>query len=544
MVSSWFRLFDARWLDFEARLGSGVSPEEIRDQADAAAKLAARASAVFDDITISEDKAAGFDEWLNEFGMIPGVLVVIRGGVKSKDQRGYVDVIHHFEGWKSDEDEEENEEQRHRIMGLSSMAGSAWAVALDTSDFFDELIPEKKRSVSSVKDGFVPTLKGLMVEKHSVKEAFKPQAGEAVERTEDLAGRPRGMYLPYPVWRLLWAYLAETGKADEFEVDGPQHPKVLIDYLVAAMNRKRLQEDNDFYKTWKDTAQALLDVLWVACNDFCPGTVVRDVGGSWDGIHFQRECYDAFVAFYNELGEGKKKRGSPGSPSTRASDKEEQGSDNEGLSAQDVPAQAEARRNTPQKRGDMHYERENEEDNAPSERGGNSGRSTRQRLPPEPRGVPRPNQPVPTVMAPDTVRLGETPDWLSEFIKNMNSFAKASTSQMSKKEESKKLTGTWLSSGVYIFRVLSSEDGWNTEGLPELTGFAKELISKNIMAATKNVRETYREENWNGCMFKTGIADFLKRGFIADDVNVAPQGFSALFFYPSSYVERDSAEMG
>jgi hypothetical protein len=39
---------------------------------------------------------------------------------------------------------------------------------------------------------------------------------------------------------------------------------------------------------------------------------------------------------------------------------------------------------------------------------------------------------------------------------------------------------------------------------------------------------------------KSGLGDFLKRGFVAEDINVASSGFSVLFFHPSCFTETDS----
>jgi hypothetical protein len=38
---------------------------------------------------------------------------------------------------------------------------------------------------------------------------------------------------------------------------------------------------------------------------------------------------------------------------------------------------------------------------------------------------------------------------------------------------------------------------------------------------------------------KSGLSDFLKRGFTADNIDVGPSGFSVLFFYPGTHTEVD-----
>jgi len=40
-------------------------------------------------------------------------------------------------------------------------------------------------------------------------------------------------------------------------------------------------------------------------------------------------------------------------------------------------------------------------------------------------------------------------------------------------------------------------------------------------------------------MLKSGVADFLKRGLLAEDIDLEPSRFSVLFLYGGSYVEED-----
>ena len=43
-------------------------------------------------------------------------------------------------------------------------------------------------------------------------------------------------------------------------------------------------------------------------------------------------------------------------------------------------------------------------------------------------------------------------------------------------------------------------------------------------------------------MLKAGISEFLKRGFMAEDVQIGPSGFSVLFFHPAGFTETDSED--
>ena len=127
---------------------------------------------------------------------------------------------------------------------------------------------------------------------------------------------------------------------------------------------------------------------------------------------------------------------------------------------------------------------------------------------------------------------------------SMGEFAEASKLNLDKKEERKKAISKWLPSGVFLFKILSAEDGWNTKGVPELTDFALKLIDQKIFGATQLIRAQKKSCKWPGGLLKPGVGEFLKRGFVSEDVQVGPSGFSVLFFHPSSYADTDSEAFG
>jgi hypothetical protein len=90
--------------------------------------------------------------------------------------------------------------------------------------------------------------------------------------------------------------------------------------------------------------------------------------------------------------------------------------------------------------------------------------------------------------------------------------------------------------------VLSSEDGWNTRGIPDLNDFALKLVDQKIFGATQLLRAQKKALNWPGGLLKPGVGEFLKRGFVSEDVQVGPSGFSVLFFHPSCHADTDSEE--
>ena len=71
---------------------------------------------------------------------------------------------------------------------------------------------------------------------------------------------------------------------------------------------------------------------------------------------------------------------------------------------------------------------------------------------------------------------------------SMHEFAIVNKNSIEKKEEKKKATSRWLPSAVYLFRVLSAEDGWLTTGVPELTEFAVQITEMKIFQATQLIR--------------------------------------------------------
>jgi hypothetical protein len=128
--------------------------------------------------------------------------------------------------------------------------------------------------------------------------------------------------------------------------------------------------------------------------------------------------------------------------------------------------------------------------------------------------------------------------------KSLGELAKVNKKSLDEKEEMKLATFKWLKSGEFLLKVLSTEDGWNTQGIPELTDFAQTIIKMKLFAVTQHIRAQAKEEEWPGGLLKSGVSEFLKRGFVAEDVQIGPSGFSVLFFHPSSFTETDGEEFG
>ena len=115
----------------------------------------------------------------------------------------------------------------------------------------------------------------------------------------------------------------------------------------------------------------------------------------------------------------------------------------------------------------------------------------------------------------------------------------ANRSAKEKEEDKKKATSKWLPDSMFVMRVLSAENGWATPGVPELSQFASKLFEMKLLQAIQFVRAKSKDDGWSGCILKSGLSEFLKRGPIAEDIHEAPSGFSVLFFHHSAYSEGD-----
>jgi len=166
-------------------------------------------------------------------------------------------------------------------------------------------------------------------------------------------------------------------------------------------------------------------------------------------------------------------------------------------------------------------------------------------LPPPPTGVPRPPGDVPVGW-----ESSAPPAWndvlshLAMIGDTLKESHMAKKESIVKQENKKKAISKWLPSAVFLFKLLSSELGWATEGVPELTDAATQLVDMKIFQAIQLVRAWSKDQQWNGCILKAGLADFMKRGFVAEDIQYSPSGFSVLYFYPSGFTETDQEDFG
>lgn len=116
----------------------------------------------------------------------------------------------------------------------------------------------------------------------------------------------------------------------------------------------------------------------------------------------------------------------------------------------------------------------------------------------------------------------------------------AFNSRATAKREKKKasLLANWTDPSVRLFHLLSAQH-WDEDGLPKLTPFAKKLTAdKKATNSLQMVVEQSR--NWEGAPSKNGMAGFLTRGFLAEDISTEPSGFTVFMMVPIDFITSSS----
>jgi hypothetical protein len=267
------------------------------------------------------------------------------------------------------------------------------------------------------------------------------------------------------------------------------------------------------FKTYQNVAQNALDFLWAANNNLTPGIRLRSTEGHIEVMKHTKECLQEFLLFAEEGPLSLWNRDQPEDPeqepgSVAIVEERQQPTDSEGKLMQPKPRS----------------------------------------LPPSPReGSTKPPGTPPDIM---TVPEEEGPAWVKSFMKGfagtmadvglaIKEAVQVNRSSKEKEEEKKKATSKWLPDSMFVMKVLSAENGWATPGVPELNQFAAKLFEMKLLQAIQFVRAKSKDEGWSGCILKSGLSEFLKRGPIAEDIHEAPSGFSVLFFHHSAYSEGD-----
>ena len=404
---------------------------------------------------------------------------------------------------------------------------------------------------------YVPSLESLMEKRDkSFGRSFMPSVGEEYATSEDIAGRPSVIFVPLFVWIIICTGVnlnkddkgkkgrRQEAKAEEAEdlednddplieeasskeeedevwTDQANSP-LLIAQKLWRMMRFLKEEDPEIFRIYRGVAQNILDFLWAANNNLTPGIRLRSTEGDLEALRHTRKCLHEFLTFADE----------GALPQWRRSENHQENNPHDAESQQEDEPEV-------QVLDDQQQPANNDDDQTKHQHQQPS-------LPPPPKGAVRPvgNPPVTTESEDDG------PAWVKTFMKGfagtmaevgfaIKEAMQASRVAKEKEEDKKKATAKWLPDSMFVLRVLSAENGWATPGTPELSEFATKLFEMKLLQAIQFVRAKAKDDGWSGCILKSGLSEFLKRGPIAEDIHEAPSGFSVLFFHHSAYSEGD-----
>jgi hypothetical protein len=461
--------------------------------------------------------------------------MVVRG--KGNSKKGMVDTMHHLKQVK-------NLKDVTIVMGVDGLSAVTTMVGVQLiADLFSDLSSMKKTRSIAMKDRYIPTIEGLIDDRHPIAERFTPRILEECEQVDSIRQWPNSIFVPFPIVELIWSVESDDEDEEPLPLEaGSVPPRALLLRLVAGARLKK-ESQPQWFKEWRGVIQNVATFLWAHVVDLSVGNHLHVLNGNRKWDRHAVKCSHELLEFTEGLGGG----------SDSSSDDE----DGEKVTSRFKIARGGGRRETrreeevqPTSTGDSSARGASESEAQESERARRAAnRRPETILPPPPRGAPRPPA------ADAEIPQGEE-EWANRLLRGILASTKAmetagnslhemaivNKNNIEKKEEKKKATSRWLPSAVFLFRVLSAEEGWLTTGVPEMTEFAVQITEMKIFQATQLIRDKAQEEGWPGGILKAGISDFLKRGFMAEDIQTAPSGFSILFFHPSGYSEIDGKE--
>ena len=507
---------------------------------------------------------------------MPGIfLIAVKESSLEGEGGGAIAVLHHVIILE--------ESASPDIVGLDSLDVSMSFKGFKSSELFGKLTPHKGARKVGAADYFVPSVDGLTEGAHPIKGKFVPGAKDVCANIQALESKINGVFVPFPLAQLLLGEEVDIEESEDDEVAepekfNPRNPTDLLTRLVRVMAYKK-KHDPEWYRDWKAIAQEVVAILWSVGNGFAPGIEILPATMNRKLIEHQMKCaLELFKSDKELYGENEDEveevKESEERPATGEGEERPRG---EGLEPDrtvgEAPGQDFASRSSPFSRGSSvrsprpsppRRERQNISFTiSPTQRLGQEGEfkdsdPVDQEFEGGARGHPRAEAEEADAF-PD-FRVPGAPDWVErlagQFLSgilattkalstagtSMSELAEANKLSLEKKEEKKKAISKWLPSGVFLFRVLSAEDGWRTMGIPELNDFALKLVDQKIFGATQLLRAQKKALNWPGGLLKPGVGEFLKRGFVSEDVQVGPSGFSVLFFHPSCHADTDSEE--
>lgn len=533
---SWFSFYSEHWRVFCA------------ENAPNGDYLATSAHDAFLSVKSKEDIL----KWTEEYGSVPGVFLMAHNKV-GRDGKRKIDVVHHV-SLINDNGEGEND----YLVGLLHLGGGNLMSSCLVKDVVADLVPAAtKRSGTrggngSGKDSsvYIPPL-GRLIEANDDRlfgRGFVPSVGENCMTCEDIASRPSVVFVPFFVWVVICTGMnpnssvarkqggttLEDESDDSYDDDEPmaktagnKEEEIMTDKSNCPLDLARCvwkrmgalhEEDALLFTLYQRVAQNLLDFLWAANNNLTPGIRLRSTEGDLEAMKQMRDCIEDFLTFAEKgiLAHWSKHHHQEDNQGTLPQQEEE-----------DSVVQVEG----------LHQPAKVDEP---------ARKLPPRTLPPTPEGATRPSGSPPAI----TKNAEHGPAWMMEFMQGLagtmadvgsaiREATQVNRSAKEKEDDKKKATSKWLPDSMFVMRVLSAENGWATPGVPELHPFAAKLFGMKLLQAIHFVRAKAKDDGWSGCILKSGLSEFLKRGPIAEDIHEAPSGFSVLFFHHSAYSEGD-----
>jgi len=534
-----------RWKEIARSFGSSGAVEAARGSQVTFGLLSIRSP------TFEEE----LEEWFEKFDEKGGAGVFF---VARKDDgeggKGWVMALHHLlvlEGSSVPD-----------LVGIESLDASASFTGVNSVELFGQLSPPRGAKKAGAADFYVPSLEGLIDGSHPLTGKFVPGAKDDCLTIQTLENKINAVLVPVPLAQLLLGDEVQVeesdseddeAKTESFDQTDPLH---LLRRLVKIMKYKKEKEPS-WYKSWKPIAEEIIALLWAIANGFAVGVDTLPTPISRKFLTHQIKCTQELIASEGDpFDEDEDDRESKGSPERRSPRFLDKGSFGLEINPEGSPMGRQSPSPSARKEKvgfnidslPSPFSEEKEEAADP------------ERSPPH---RPGDHDLSPRVTVGASAQPGEgPPDWmgqmsgqflagflattkaLTEAGISLKEFAKVNQKSIDDKEETKLATFKWIKSGEFLLKVLSSEDGWNTQGVPEFTELAQAIIKMKLFAATQHIRALAQEQEWPGCMLKSGVSEFLKRGLASENANVGPSGFSVLFFHPSSFTETDGDEFG
>jgi len=466
---SWFRFFDARWSAYEYHLRPNGHSAAIR------------AHEGFNAIKTSSTNGieAGFKAWLKGSKDCPGVVMVVRG--KGNSNKGMVDIIHHLKRVNNKKDEA-------IVMGVDGLAETTTMVGVLMTDLFCDLSVTKKTRSVAMKDRYIPTIEGLMDERHPIVGKFAPRILDECESVESIRDLPNSIFVPFPLLELIWS--AESSDDDDESIPfegGTVPPRALLLRLVAGAKEKK-EKQPGWFKEWRGTIQNVVTFLWAHVHDLSSGNhLVTMIDNRKWSKHAVR-CSHELLEFIEGLGDGSSDSSSDSgeTPIARGGGRQRSELEAENLTNSEPTrtdrlrgrGTAGLRRNVkggdraPARKSLQFLERSSNSSDSDGDvgqegRANNSGKPAAVNLPPRPvNDIPQ----RPEMAPPSTPPVGGGEEWATQLIQGvlastkamekagvlLQEFAIVNKNNIEKKDEKKKATSRWLPSAVFLFRVLSA----------------------------------------------------------------------------------------